>query len=202
MIAAVVYSVWLVEPFLPARLSALTSYVSEYGARDQPYRWFFRSTDIAAGLLFLLASIPLSRVLPPGWPWRALMIGLPLYGLSTIAVAVFPMDCATSVNAACRSAEQAGELSAAHYAHTVFSVSAFIGSALAALAAERMTQGKASLLFRIVLVLLIVTGVLSVLLYSQPGAGLAQRIQLLVVAVALLTGATLLLRADRSGSSV
>jgi hypothetical protein len=166
--AAVLYSAWLLEFLLPTGLSSTDSYVSELLADDQPYRWLFRTTDaLAAGCLLLAARTLRGRV----------AVVIVLFALATLADTALSLDCAASVDALCRQRETT---SAGHRLHSVTSVLTYV-SALA-VAVSRHTRWDA----RAAIALLVTTGVLSLVLHDQPGAGLVQRAQLLTVAVCLI----------------
>lgn len=188
VVAALLYSSWLLELVLPTSLSVVDSYVSELLADDQPYRWVFRVTDALAACCLLLAVRRMRG--------RLIIASVLVFAATTLADTVLSLDCAASVDALCRYREDTGSVSLGHRLHQVTSVLTF-GSALAAAAGlERSTRRWHA---RVVVALLATTGVLSAVLVNQPGAGLVQRVQLLTVATGLLLGARAYFRWKRTG---
>ncbi len=173
--AAVLYSCWLLELVLPTGLSVVDGYVSELLADDQPYRWVFRVTDtLAAGCLLLAAR---------GMRGRLVVVAVLAFAVATLADTALSLDCAASADALCRQREDTGAVSLAHWLHQVTSLLTFGGALVAFIGLERRTRRWDA---RVVVALLAVTGVLSVVLAYQPGAGLVQRAQLLIIAAGLL----------------
>lgn len=178
VVAALLYSFWLLELALPTGLSVVDSYVSELLADNQPYRWVFRVTDTLAACCLLLAARRIHG--------RLIIASVLVFAAATLADTVLSLDCAASVDALCRYREATGSVSLGHRLHQVTSVLTF-GSALAAAAGlARSTRWWDA---TVVVALLATTGVLSAVLVNQPGAGLVQRVQLLTVAAGLLLGA-------------
>jgi hypothetical protein len=193
--AALLYSCWLLELVLPTGLSMVDSYVSELLADDQPFRWLFRTTDALAAVCLLFAARELrSRGGGAGLPatrrpravLRALLthpslpaLLLVAFAAATLADTALPLDCAASVDAACYYRENVGAVSLGHRLHQVTSALTFI---TALVAAVRLRNAW-------VVGLLATTGVLSVVLANQSGAGLVQRVQLLTIAAGLLLAA-------------
>jgi hypothetical protein len=173
--AAVLYSCWLLELVLPTGLSVVDGYVSELLADDQPYRWVFRVTDTLAACCLLLAA--------RGLRGRLVVVAVLAFAIATLADTALSLDCAASVDAQCRERESTGAVSLAHWLHQVTSVLTFGGALAAFVGLERRTRRWDA---RVVVVLLAATGVLSVVLAHQPGAGLVQRAQLLIIAAGLL----------------
>ncbi|MCP2243989.1 DUF998 domain-containing protein [Lentzea aerocolonigenes] len=178
VVAALLYSFWLLELALPTGLSVVDSYVSELLADDQPYRWVFRVTDALAACCLLLAA---------RWMRGRLVVASVLvFAAATLADTVLSLDCAASVDALCRYREATGSVSLGHRLHQVTSVLTFGSALAAAVGLARSTRWWHA---RVVVTLLATTGVLSAVLVNQPGAGLVQRAQLLTVAAGLLLGA-------------
>lgn len=183
--AAVLYSCWLLELVLPVGLSSVDSYVSELLAADQPYRLLFRGTDLmAAGCLVVATRRSHGRLAS---------FSLLFFAAATIADTVLALDCAPSVDALCRYRESTGDVSLSHRLHQVTSVLTYLGALATAAAFARRWQA------RVVLALLVVTGVLSLALANDPGAGLVQRAQLLVIAAGLVCLSCVDPPADRRG---
>ena len=189
--AAALYSCWLLELVLPTGLSLVDGYVSELLADDQPHRWVFRVTDALAAVCLLLAAWGLrSRA-----GSRLVAVALAVFAVTTLADTALPLDCAASVDAVCRQREATGGVSLAHHLHQVTSLLTFGGALAAFVGLERRTRRWDA---GLVVVLLAVTGVLSVVLAHQPGAGLVQRAQLLTIAAGLLLMAQWSARGERS----
>lgn len=176
--AALLYSCWLLELVLPTGLSSVDSYVSELLAGDQPFRWLFRATDLLAATCVLLAARRLRT--------RVIAVPLLVFAAATVADTMLSLDCAASVDALCRYRETVGAVSLGHRLHEVTSVLTFVSALVAAVGLAHHTRRWDAWL---VAGLLTTTGVLSVVLANQPGAGLVQRVQLLTVAAGLLLGA-------------
>lgn len=186
--AAFLYSCWLLELVLPTGLSMVDSYVSELLADDQPYRWVFRCTDALAACCLLLAARRMRG--------RLVVAAVLVFAAATLADTVLSLDCAASVDALCRHREGSGGVSLGHRLHQVTSVLTFVSAMAAAVGLERSTRRWD---VRVVVALLATTGVLSAVLANQPGAGLVQRAQLLIIAAGLLLGARISLRWSRRG---
>lgn len=187
VVAALLYSSWLLELVLPTGLSVVDSYVSELLADDQPYRWLFRVTDALAACCLVFAARRMRG--------RLVLASVLVFAAATLADTVLSLDCAASVDALCLRQEAIGSVSLGHRLHQVTSVLTF-GSALAAAAGlERATRRWDA---RVVVALLATTGVLSAVLVNQPGAGLVQRAQLLSVSFGLVLGARAFFSAHKS----
>jgi hypothetical protein len=189
-LAAITYSAWLAELFLPDRLSLLHAYVSEYSAVGQPHRALFRATDMIAGVCLLAAACVLRR----GW---LVATGLAVLGVAVVADAGFTLDCASSISVACRNAKESGVVSVGDHMHIATSVLSNVGMVIALVGAERLARRK--MLPRVAIALVVVSGLAIVVLDPLgPGhfAGGVLRVQLLTVGVALLAGAYLNLRVE------
>lgn len=185
VVAACLYSCWLLELVLPTGLSKVHGYVSELLADDQPYRWVFRVADMLAAGCLLLAVRRLRG--------RLVVAGLLLFAAATLADTILSLDCAPSVDALCRHREQTGTVSLPHKLHQITSVLTFGGALVAAVGLERHTRRWSA---RVVIALLVASGVLSVVLAGQAGIGLVQRVQLLTVAAGLVLGARAAARSE------
>jgi hypothetical protein len=186
-VAAISYSAWAIEIFLPARVSILHAYVSEYSAAGQPYRDLFRTTDMIAGACLIVAAFLVRQVISRSW---LLTAGLAVLGVVVIADAGFTLDCASSLSAACRAKAEEGAVSFEDHMHIVTSVSSNLAMLVALFGAERLADRKT--LPRLGIVLIVLTGLGIVVLDPLgPGhyAGAVLRVQLVAVGVALLIGA-------------
>lgn len=130
MAGAILYLAWILEGvLLTTELDPASSYISELSARNQAGSLLYRTTDGLAGATvtvgaFLAAFSPRlrRRLTPEVRPyWRIMWWSLVVFGLSTVADAVFPMECAITGDAACTAAEMASELPWTHQVHTVTS---------------------------------------------------------------------------------
>jgi hypothetical protein len=187
MVAAITYSAWLVELFLPDRLSLLQAYVSEYSAVGQPYRALFRTTDMISAVCLLAAAFVIGRTVPRSW---LVVTGLTVLGIAVLADANFTLDCASSVSAECRLIKQEGAVSFTDHMHIVTSVLSVVGMAIALIGADRLAQRK--LLPRLGFALIASTGLAIVVLDPLgPGhfAGAVLRLQLTVAGAGLLVAA-------------
>lgn len=123
--AAVLYSLWLLGPWINPDLDALNGYVSEFAARDQPGSGLFRIGDGLAGLLAAaaaLAGIRSSGGGAVGWS------GLLVFGVATgLDGALTPMACASYVDSGCAVRELVGALPATHAVHEMTSSVAALG---------------------------------------------------------------------------
>ena len=199
MVAAVSYSSWVLEVFLNPHLDVLDGYVSELSARDQPYHLVFSAGDFITGVLtMLIAATALARLrrrplAVTGW------ILLLSFGGWVIGDSVFSMDCAPSIDTTCALRERAGALSFSHQFHEVTS-SMVIFSGIAAIlvlsiAARRYGWWPA--LARWGRPLAVTEAALAVatlaLMLAGRWLGLAQRVQISVLALALFVIAWALL---------
>jgi uncharacterized protein DUF998 len=185
--AAITYSAWLVELFLPDRLSLLHAYISEYSAVGQPYRTLFRTTDMIAAGCLLAAAFVIGRTVPRSW---LVVTGLTVLGIAVVADANFTLDCASSVSVACQEVKQEGAVSFTDHMHVVTSVMENVGMVIALLGAERLAGRK--LLPRLAIGIVVLTG-LAIVVLDPLGprhfAGGVLRIQLVAAGLALVLGA-------------
>lgn len=125
VVAAVIYSGWLLESVLDNGIDPMISFVSELGARSEPHGTFFARLDTIAGTLFVVLAAALRRC--GTWLVPA---GFAVWGLATVADSIFrmPMVTTTGVAGALTDAEKA-----AVTAHAVCSSIAAVGMALVGL---------------------------------------------------------------------
>ncbi|MFE0178645.1 DUF998 domain-containing protein [Streptomyces sp. NPDC059002] len=196
LVGALAYTTWVFEAFLPTGISPLRSYVSELAGEDQPYGTFFRTADLFGGL-FVLAGAVVALVRPPrgalavtGWA------GLVLFGAATVADSRLPLSCAPTADAGCAARERAGDIPWTHAAHAFSSSSAVVGALIGMVLLTVVARRHADswpLLARtgpvLVVVELAATGwtLAAVAAFDAGhgtwGLGVAQRIQLLSIAV-------------------
>lgn len=122
-VGGILYAAWFIQWIVPTHLNAATSYISELSADNQPNRWVFRGTDLAAGILLVIGSIAALRstirqlsLTERGWAvlgWASLL----LFGISTISDSQSPLPCAATAEAACERLSDRGELGFADTLH-------------------------------------------------------------------------------------
>ncbi|RAY15544.1 DUF998 domain-containing protein [Actinomadura craniellae] len=190
-LAGVCYSSFLLEHFLSPDLSSVNGYVSELSARDQPYHLVYGGGDFVTGVLVIMVAGLVLRTRPRGWAavgWT--LFGL--FGVGAIGDAVFPLDCAPSLDTTCALHERAGAVSFSHQFHAVTSstVVCFGTLALATLAIAARRTGRWPPLARWGLPLAAAEagfGLVTVVLMVTGGPlGLTQRIQIAILCAALL----------------
>lgn len=184
--AASLYALWILGTWVNPALDPLNGYVSELSARDQPGSTLFRTSDAVAGAMAAAAAAL------GGWSERALgrwarlgWVGLAVFGVATTVDVTFtPMDCAPYIDSGCALRELVGAVSAAHQIHAVTSSLAGAGALVGMLGLGLATRnGSVGPGLRWALSWFVITGlatlgtVLALLL--GPGAGVAQRLQLL-----------------------
>ncbi|MBE6482063.1 MAG: DUF998 domain-containing protein [Actinomyces ruminicola] len=105
LLAIVTYNSWLLWR-LNGDPRALSGYLSELAAQDQPYQWLFRLGDLLAAAVFAVIAVLGRR----GWGrWigpRAAQVSAALLvvAVGTVADAVFNLPCAESRDAVCAAA--------------------------------------------------------------------------------------------------
>ncbi|GAB98288.1 hypothetical protein BJY21_000899 [Kineosphaera limosa] len=123
--AALLYSAWLMGPWLNPEHDTTASYVSELAASDQPFSRVFRGFDAAAGLMLALA-VGVLLVRDSG-SWLARLrrngpyVALGLFGLATVADSLLPLSCAATADPICAAEEKLGLTPWTHQLHTVSS---------------------------------------------------------------------------------
>jgi hypothetical membrane protein len=129
LVAALAYSSFLLAGPLGSTLDPTTSYVSELGARMQPASAFFRATDMVAGGLIVILAAALRRDLARDWRRDVGTAALGLAGAASVFDGWKPMDCAPSIDRACRLREDAmGLLGQLREPHTVSSVTGVVAA--------------------------------------------------------------------------
>lgn len=197
--AALANCAWVLAPLVGGTLDPVHSLVSELGARDQPNTWFFHAGDLLAGTLAVAAALLLGRDLPRT-PWlTTARMGLLVYGACTAADAFLPVDCAVTVDATCRAAEIAGQVSIQHLLHTVTGTIESTSAVLVALGAglglrhEWPARARFWRISALVLVALNAAIVVDYLTHG-PGLGVVQRVSLILWSIVLAVAGWSLLR--------
>ncbi|MFB9962183.1 alpha/beta fold hydrolase [Sinosporangium siamense] len=188
VLAAVAYSLWVPLQYMNPGVHRALGYLSELGALDQPWSWMARLGDVVAGAACLLAValVPDPR---PG-PWRgAGWLGLAVFGAATLADGVFALDCASLSNPECMAREISGQASFSHYVHMATSGLAAAGVLLSL---PTLVIGSRRPLIRYggaawTLAALVATVWTLVAVVLRAEVGLAQRIQVAVFTLWLLT---------------
>src|SRR3954452_15269379 len=134
------YNTWVLWKPLNGHRAIFSGYLSEFSASDQPHSFFFRGGDLITAIIVLGLAVRAlvlwrrryreaedGRIARPSRWWAVAAVFLLLFGVATFFDAFFAMDCSPSVSEQCRLAEEAGTLSAVHYAHTFTSAGAQIG---------------------------------------------------------------------------
>ncbi|MDQ1246426.1 MAG: hypothetical protein QG597_794 [Actinomycetota bacterium] len=115
-------SAFLLEGYLGARLDRSLSFVSELGAQGEPGAAFFRLSDVVAGALLFVGAVAAYSVLPRNPALRVGIVAAACFAALTFIDGFLPLDCAPTVDAACRAAEDAQTVSWQHSAHNLTGV--------------------------------------------------------------------------------
>ncbi|MCZ4512484.1 DUF998 domain-containing protein [Streptomyces sp. ActVer] len=212
-LGALTYTAWALEAVLPTDLTPTHTYVSELAARNQPYGTLFRTTDLLAGVLVFAAGLLASLRPPSPGRWtKAGWAGLVLFGTATAVDSRLPLSCAPTADPTCAAQERAGLLPVAHSAHSVSSTVALCGILVAmpalTLAARRyapraplarsgpalVTLELAATAWTLTAIAALETG------HDGWGLGVAQRLQVGVIAVWLTVLAVSLVRPTPPGA--
>jgi hypothetical protein len=194
--AAVLYSLWLLGPWINPDLDGLNGYVSEFAARDQPGSRLFRFGDGLAGLLAAAAAVAGIRSGGGAVGWSGLLV----FGVATgLDGALTPMTCASYVDSGCAVRELVGALPATHAVHEVTSSVAALGMLVAMGGLARAGIGPRA---RWGWTWCALTGLATVTtlgaLWIGAGAGVTQRVQLGLIATWLIAVAVNHARRTRS----
>lgn len=185
--AAVAYSSWVLEWFLPGGVDPLRSYASELAAVAEPHGTLFARADTASGTLLVALGALL-------WLWsrrgRLIPAGLVLWGGATVADSFFRMPMVTTVGPGASAALTEAEKSAV-LVHSLCSSTAAVGMALVGAGLWLIVRGRAGrMLAGVFLALLAMVAVTSGL-HEVGGPnlwlGLWQRLSLSVAAVVIVT---------------
>ena len=185
--AAVVYSSWVLEWFLPGGVDPLRSYASELAAVAEPHGTLFARADTASGTLLVALGALL-------WLWsrrgRLIPAGLVLWGGATVADSFFRMPMVTTVGPGASAALTEAEKSAV-LVHSLCSSTAAVGMALVGAGLWLLARDRAGrMLAGVFLALLAMVAVTSGL-HEVGGPnlwlGLWQRLSLAVAAAVIVT---------------
>lgn len=185
--AAVAYSSWVLEWFLPGGVDPLRSYASELAAVAEPHGTLFARADTASGTLLVALGALL-------WLWsrrgRLIPAGLVLWGGATVADSFFRMPMVTTVGSGASAALTEAEKSAV-LVHSLCSSTAAVGMALVGAGLWLLARDRAGrMLAGVFLALLAMVAVTSGL-HEVGGPnlwlGLWQRLSLAVAAAVIVT---------------
>ena len=185
--AAVAYSSWVLEWFLPGGVDPLRSYASELAAVAEPHGTLFARADTASGTLLVALGALL-------WLWsrrgRLIPAGLVLWGGATVADSFFRMPMVTTVGPGASAALTEAEKSAV-LVHSLCSSTAAVGMALVGAGLWLIARGRAGRMLAGVFVALLAMVAVTSGLHEVGGPnlwlGLWQRLSLSVAAVVIVT---------------
>jgi hypothetical membrane protein len=207
LVAAISYSSWVLEAFLSPGIDFLDGYVSELSANDQPYHTVFSGGDFVTGVLTIIVAVTAllrlrrRRLAVVGW------ISLLVFGIWAIGDAVFSMDCAPSMDTGCALRERAEQVSFSHQFHSVTSsvviFSGIVSILALSLAARRYGWWPALARWGWVLAVAEACCAIATLVLMLLGQwlGLAQRIQVTILCLALFVIAWALLAERGRGAA-
>ena len=185
--AAVAYSSWVLEWFLPGGVDPLRSYASELAAVAEPHGTLFARADTASGTLLVALGALL-------WLWsrrgRLIPAGLVLWGGATVADSFFRMPMVTTVGPGASAALTEAEKSAV-LAHSLCSSTAAVGMAMVGAGLWLLARDRAGRMLAGVFVALLAIVAVTSRLHEVGGPnlwlGLWQRLSLSVAAVVIVT---------------
>ncbi|MEW2352461.1 DUF998 domain-containing protein [Spirillospora sp. NPDC029432] len=193
VIAAITYGTFLLEHFLSTDLDSVNGYVSELSAANQPYHSVYSGGDFITGSLAItVAAIALLTLRRRRWAVAG-WIFLALFGTCAIGDAVFPLECAPSLETRCALLERAGNVGFSHSFHSVTSSLVIVCGVLALLclsiAARRYGWWPALARWGWLLALIETVAALGTLLAMVLGRwlGIVQRFQISILCLGLLT---------------
>ncbi len=196
-VASVAYSMWLLEFVLPTGLSPVQSFVSEHYVVSEPYQALFRGFDVVAGIVYVVASVRLRRLLPSEPSGASVAIGLGVFGLTTVIDALFVPDCIATINPVCERLELTGHVSWHHLLHLGSSFVSQLAFIVVALGIQHLATlrgtARERILTRLLLALLLIAGLACLTCYQVGWVGIPQRIQLIVIAAGTMGAAVWLL---------
>lgn len=197
LVGTVAHLGWALGFVLDTGLSPLRATTSELAADGQPYQGTFCALVAVAGAAFVLAGPPLLRVGPVNWQARCTIVILIIYGVILLLLAIFPLDCAMSV-AVCL--EPSGGHRLHEFLTTVTGLMYVLGAASLFTWWRGYWRVVAGVAF-VVQLLALLTMVGQDFLGVGEYAGLANRVQLAMIAFVLFTGICYLLLVDRAVAS-
>ncbi|MFJ2258553.1 DUF998 domain-containing protein [Streptomyces sp. NPDC087844] len=203
-LAALTYSAWTMEALLPTSLPPAHTYVSELAATDQPYTTLFRTADLLAGTLVCAAAATLSARRTPPTARAALF----LFGAATAVDSRLPLSCTPTTDPNCAARETAALVPWTHSAHTVSSTVALCGILVAMVTLTRTTRTAPSYAGPTLVVLELAATAWTLVAIAALesghdgwGVGIAQRLQVGVIAIWLGALAVSLLHAPEPAAA-
>lgn len=172
VVAAVFYCAWIPGQFATPAVDRTHGYLSELAARNQPWSVLFRLTDAATGLLVLAGVALVPRVAREWLGWLALAG----FGVFTVADSVFPLDCAALSDPTC----DGGPL-----IHTFTSVAATTSVLISMVVLAHLWRSRVA--WVIAGAALVATVVMLVTVPLHGPVGVAQRVQVLLIAAWLFS---------------
>ncbi len=191
-VAAVSYATFLLAGVLSPEFDLVGGYVSELSAAGRPFRHVYGAGDLLTGVLTVLVALGALRKLArrplavAGWA------SLGLFGLGAVGDAVFPLDCAPSLETWCALRERSGHVSFSHGFHAVTSsvvvVAWTAAILLLALAARRYGWWPALARWGPLLAAAhtVLASATLVAMYAGHWLGIVQRAQITVLCLGLL----------------
>ena len=132
-VAGITYGTFLLEHFLSPNLDGINGYVSELSAVDQPFHVIYSAGDFVTGVLsIVVATICLMTLRRRRWSVTG-WIFFAAFGVCAIGDAVFPLDCAPSMETGCALRERSENVSFSHQFHSVTSTTVIVCGVLSML---------------------------------------------------------------------
>lgn len=187
ILAGVCYSSWVLAFFWASPLDPLRSFLSELDAENRPHRIWYEAGDIITSCCAILAALVMligRPRLPRSGTAVIAVVALGLFGASTIADALAPIECIPGVDKGCPY-EPSGLLPQLHHVHALTSTLA-VFSIFTAMIAATVTAFRSGqwpwlrVAGTTVLVIVVVSTVWMLVADNLSGdyvLGLAQRIQ-------------------------
>jgi hypothetical protein len=190
VVAALLYSSFVVASLFGSRLSPVDSLASELEVPGQPGSGPLRVLDAVCGVLIVVVAVALRYRLPRDRVGTAGCLFLGAFGVCVVLEARYPMVCTPSADRSCRRRiEQVPLLDQLHQAHAVFGSLAIFAvvMALLLLSASRGMRAWSPRLARACLVVCLLVSVLGVLevvlIYVGHGVGVVERVYLLLISM-------------------
>jgi len=204
--AAVLYSAWVLQFPLHLDIDPVHAYVSELAALTRVDHRLFACTDLAAGLLALgTAAVVLLTRSPGSVMTRIGWSGFAGFGLSTVADSLLPLPCAPHADPGCAIRGAAHELPITDTLHVVSSATA-IAALLVAIGSFTLATNLGTRAHRAGIAVTVTAAATTVWTLAEvimddtipahEHVGLAQRLQLLALAVGVCYIATRAQTAD------
>lgn len=169
------YASFLIEAVFNFPLDPASSYLSEYFARDSPYRLVFATADLLSAALVLSGIICLAEVFPLWNKVQILIaIGYSVFAIATVFDVTLPLKCAESLNYC----EQTG-LTAHMVASAIANIALCAVALLTLLMAYRgrFLQPNTSVIAGVSVLYIVFTVVVTICNFGGYPVGYPQRIQ-------------------------